>query len=30
MAIKHTAVSYYGLNYEEHAKKDFEEMIEHG
>ena len=30
MAIKHTAVSYYGLNYVEHAKKDFEEMKEHG
>ena len=23
MAIKHTAVSYYGLNYVEHAEKDF-------
>ena len=30
MAIKHTAVSYYGLNYVEHAEKDFQEMIEHG
>ena len=30
MAIKHTAVSYYGLNYVEHAKEDFKEMIEHG
>lgn len=30
MAIKHTAVSYYGLNYAEHAQKDFEEMKEHG
>ena len=29
MAIKHTAVSYYGLNYVEHAVKDFEEMKEH-
>ena len=30
MAIKHTAVSYYGLNYVEHAIEDFKEMIEHG
>ena len=30
MAIKHTAVSYYGLNYVEHARADFEEMKEHG
>lgn len=30
MAIKHTAVSYYGLNYVEHAEKDFIEMKEHG
>lgn len=30
MAIKHTAVSYYGLNYTEHAEKDFIEMKEHG
>ena len=30
MAIKHTAVSYYGLNYEEHAERDFREMKEHG
>ena len=30
MAIKHTAVSYYGLGYTEHAKKDFVEMAEHG
>ena len=30
MAIKHTAVSYYGMNYVEHAEKDFQEMIEHG
>ena len=30
MAIKHTAISYYGLNYVEHAEKDFEEMIAHG
>ena len=26
MAIKHTAVSYYGFNYAEHAEKDFIEM----
>ena len=30
MAIKHTAVSYYGLNYVEHAIEDFKEMKEHG
>ena len=30
MAIKHTAVSYYGFNYTEHAEKDFIEMKEHG
>ena len=30
MAIKHTAVSYYGFNYVEHAEKDFIEMKEHG
>ena len=28
--IKHTAVSYYGLNYVEHAEKDFKEMKAHG
>ena len=28
--IKHTAVSYYGFNYVEHAEKDFIEMKEHG
>ena len=28
--IKHTSVSYYGLNYVEHAQKDFEEMKNHG
>ena len=28
--IKHTSVSYYGLNYVEHAVKDFEEMKSHG
>ena len=27
MSIKHTAVSYYGMNYVEHAEKDFIEMI---
>lgn len=30
MAIKHTAVSYYGMNYEEHARADFLEMLGHG
>ena len=30
MPIKHTAVSYYGLNYEEHARADFREMLAHG
>ena len=30
MAIQHTAVSYYGMSYAEHAKADFQEMIEHG
>lgn len=30
MSIKQTAVSYYGLNYVEHAEKDFKEMIDHG
>lgn len=30
MAIKHTAVSYYGINYKEHAKADFIEMQKHG
>ena len=29
MAIKHTAISYYGLNYVEHAEADFKEMIDH-
>ncbi len=28
--IKHTAISYYGFNYVEHAEKDFIEMKEHG
>jgi hypothetical protein len=30
MPIKQTAVSYYGLNYVEHAERDFIEMKEHG
>ena len=30
MAIRHTAVSYYGFNYVEHAERDFREMLEHG
>lgn len=30
MAIRHTAVSYYGWNYREHARADFKEMREHG
>lgn len=30
MAIKQTAVSYYGLNYREHAEQDFKEMADHG
>jgi hypothetical protein len=30
MAIKQTAISYYGLSYVEHAERDFIEMIEHG
>ena len=30
MAIKHTAISYYGLNYVEHAEQDFKEILEHG
>ena len=30
MAIKHTSISYYGFNYEEHARVDFQEMKEHG
>ncbi len=30
MSIKHTAVSYYGLGYVEHAIEDFKEMKEHG
>jgi len=30
MGIEHTSISYYGLNYVEHAEKDFDEMIGHG
>lgn len=30
MAITQTGISYYGLNYVEHAEKDFKEMVEHG
>ena len=30
MAITQTAISYYGMNYVEHAECDFKEMIEHG
>ncbi|HHV58913.1 MAG TPA: hypothetical protein GXX49_01175 [Clostridiaceae bacterium] len=30
MAIRQTGISYYGLNYVEHAEKDFQEMLEHG
>lgn len=30
MAITQTAVSYYGLNYVEHAEKDFQEILAHG
>lgn len=30
MAITQTAISYYGLNYVEHAEKDFQEMLDHG
>ena len=29
MAIAQTAISYYGLNYVEHAEKDFREMLDH-
>ena len=30
MAITQTAISYYGLNYVEHAEQDFKEMLDHG
>ena len=30
MSIRQTAISYYGLNYVEHAQRDFQEMLEHG
>ena len=29
MAVKETGVSYYGLSYVEHAKRDFQEMLDH-
>jgi hypothetical protein len=29
MSVKETGVSYYGINYPEHAEKDFKEMINH-
>ena len=29
MPVKETGVSYYGLNYVEHAKRDFQEMLDH-
>ena len=29
MSIQHTAVSYYGFNYVEHAEADFKEMLAH-
>ncbi|MBQ8338145.1 MAG: hypothetical protein IJY33_03275, partial [Oscillospiraceae bacterium] len=28
--VTQTAISYYGLNYVEHAKSDFQEMLDHG
>ena len=30
MAIAQTSISYYGLNYVEHAEADFREMLAHG
>lgn len=30
MSIKHTSISYYGMSYVEHAKKDFAEMKNNG
>ncbi len=30
MAIEQTSISYYGLNYVEHAEADFAEMKAHG
>ena len=30
MAIEQTGISYYGLNYVEHAEADFSEMKAHG
>ena len=29
MAVKETGVSYYGISYPEHARRDFQEMIDH-
>ena len=29
MSVKETGVSYYGISYPEHAKKDFKEMVKH-
>jgi len=29
MAVMETGVSYYGLNYVEHARRDFQEMLDH-
>lgn len=29
MAVRETGVSYYGLSYVEHAKRDFQEMLDH-
>ncbi|MCD4823446.1 MAG: hypothetical protein K8S55_02475 [Phycisphaerae bacterium] len=29
MSVKETGVSYYGLSYPEHARRDFQEMIDH-
>jgi hypothetical protein len=30
MAIRETAISYYGITYVEHAQRDFDEMVAHG
>ena len=30
VSIKQTGISYYGLNYVEHAEADFKEMVSHG
>ena len=29
MTVRETGVSYYGLSYVEHARRDFQEMLEH-